>query len=44
MLGFGLNGLLAVTHGAFEPRREAIRPASQDTAPDEQIGQNADHG
>jgi peptidoglycan/LPS O-acetylase OafA/YrhL len=44
MLGFGLNGLWAVTHGAFEPRREAVQRASQDTAPDEQIGQNADHG
>ena len=44
MLGFGLNGLWAVTHGAFAARSDAVRPASQDPAPDEQIGQNADHG
>jgi hypothetical protein len=44
MLGFGLNGLWAVTHGSFERRRDASPPASQDPAPAEQIGQNADHG
>jgi len=44
MLGFGLNGLWAVTYGAFGARREAVQPASQVTAPDGQIGQNADHG
>jgi hypothetical protein len=44
MLGFGLNGLWAVTHGAFARRSDAVRPPSQDPAPDEQIGQNADHG
>ncbi|MEQ8438915.1 MAG: hypothetical protein RIB65_15590 [Ilumatobacter fluminis] len=37
MLGFGLNGLWAVTHGTFEPRR-------QTTPSDEEIRQNADHG
>jgi hypothetical protein len=44
MLGFGLNGLWAVTHGEFGARRDAVQPASQDTAPAGQIGQNADHG
>lgn len=49
MLGFGLNGLWAVHHGDFEPRRtpddrsddesEAGVPGSDDA-----IGQNADHG
>ena len=37
MLGFGLNGLWAVTHGTFEARR-------QTTPSDEEIRQNADHG
>jgi hypothetical protein len=37
MLGFGLNGLWAVTHGTFHPRTE-LRQSS------EKIGQNADHG
>lgn len=37
MLGFGLNGLWAVTHGTFRPRTELRRTK-------EKIGQNADHG
>jgi len=37
MLGFGLNGLWAVTYGTFRPRTE-LRQSS------EKIGQNADHG
>jgi hypothetical protein len=37
MLGFGLNGLWAVTHGTFGPRAELPRSA-------EKIGQNAEHG
>lgn len=37
MLGFGLNGLWAVTHGTFTPRHE-LRPS------DREIRQNADHG
>ena len=37
MLGFGLNGLWAVTHGTFGPRRET-------TSTPEEIRQNADHG
>jgi len=37
MLGFGLNGMWAVTHGTFRPRVE-LRHSS------EKIGQNADHG
>jgi hypothetical protein len=43
MLGFGLNGLWAATHGSFPPR---ARPGSQGAVTDasEEIGQNADHG
>jgi hypothetical protein len=37
MLGFGLNGLWAVSHGTFGPRRET--PSTP-----EEIRQNADHG
>jgi hypothetical protein len=37
MLGFGLNGLWAVTHGTFPLRTELRRS-------DDEIGQNADHG
>lgn len=37
MLGFGLNGLWAVTHGTFRPRTELHQTQ-------EKIGQNADHG
>ena len=37
MLGFGLNGLWAVTYGTFRPRTE-LRQSN------EKIGQNADHG
>lgn len=56
MLGFGLNGLWAVRHGRFEPRREAhtrtggAAPADEATAEQDvpatqdEIGQNADHG
>jgi hypothetical protein len=40
MLGFGLNGLWAVTHGTFTPRSA---PAEVTTSPRE-IGQNAEHG
>jgi hypothetical protein len=41
MLGFGLNGLWAVTHGTFLPRHEEapVVPATED-----EIGQNASHG
>lgn len=44
MLGFGLNGLWAVTHGAFGARRDPGAGDPEDPAPTEQIGQNADHG
>jgi hypothetical protein len=47
MLGFGLNGLWAVQHGRFEPRRELRAGAVSGTdvpATDDEIGQNADHG
>jgi hypothetical protein len=47
MLGFGLNGLWAVRHGRFAPRRELLEsaPAARDVpATDGEIGQNADHG
>ncbi len=47
MLGFGLNGLWAVQHGRFEPRRELRSAAARDAdvpATDDEIGQNADHG
>ena len=44
MLGFGLNGLWAVTHGAFARRRAPGLGDPEDPAPTEQIGQNADHG
>jgi hypothetical protein len=37
VLGFGLNGLWAVTHGTFAPRRET-------TSSNKEIRQNADHG
>ena len=37
MLGFGLNGLWAVTHGTFGPRRESTSRTGE-------IRQNADHG
>jgi hypothetical protein len=37
LLGFGLNGLWAVTHGTFAPRRET-------TSSTKEIRQNADHG
>lgn len=37
MLGFGLNGLWAVTHGQFAPRTE-LHPSRSE------MGQNADHG
>jgi len=40
MLGFGFNGLWAVTHGTFAPRSGAVTVT---TSPGE-IGQNADHG
>jgi hypothetical protein len=42
MLGFGLNGLWAVTHGSFAPRTEP-GPADESTGGGE-IGQNAGHG
>jgi len=48
MLGFGMNGLWAVSHGSFGPRQDVLpRPgdvAEIDTADAAQIGQNADHG
>jgi hypothetical protein len=37
MLGFGLNGLWAVTHGNFAPRTELRASRTE-------MGQNADHG
>lgn len=37
MLGFGLNGLWAVTHGNFSPRLELRASRTE-------MGQNADHG
>ena len=37
MLGFGLNGLWAVTHGRFAPRTD-LHPSRTE------MGQNADHG
>lgn len=37
MLGFGLNGLWAVTHGNFSPRAELRASRTE-------MGQNADHG
>ena len=40
MLGFGLNGLWAVTHGTFTPRSAAVKV----TTSAGEIGQNADHG
>jgi hypothetical protein len=43
MLGFGLNGLWAATHGAFPPRVAPGAGSGVTTAGDE-IGQNADHG
>jgi hypothetical protein len=40
MLGFGLNGLWAVTHGTFAPRSGDVGV----TTSAHEIGQNADHG
>jgi hypothetical protein len=40
MLGFGLNGLWAVTHATFPPRSEAVEV----TTSRGEIGQNAEHG
>ena len=40
MLGFGLNGLWAVTYGTFAPRSETVEV----TTSAGEIGQNADHG
>ena len=40
MLGFGLNGLWAVTHGTFAPRSGEVGV----TTSAREIGQNADHG
>ena len=44
MLGFGLNGLWAVSHGSFAPRSDVTAGDVKDTAEPHQIGQNADHG
>ena len=44
MLGFGLNGLWAVSHGSFAPRSDVAPGDSKVTAEQHQIGQNADHG
>ncbi len=40
MMGFGFNGLWAVTHGTFSPRSGAVKV----TTSAGEIGQNADHG
>jgi hypothetical protein len=40
MLGFGFNGLWAVTHGTFAPRSGHVKV----TTTASEIGQNADHG
>lgn len=40
MLGFGFNGLWAVTHGTFSPRSGGVKV----TTSAGEIGQNADHG
>jgi hypothetical protein len=40
MLGFGFNGLWAVTHGTFAPRSGVVKV----TTSAGEIGQNADHG
>ena len=40
MLGFGFNGLWAVTHGTFAPRSDGVKV----TTSTGEIGQNADHG
>jgi hypothetical protein len=40
MLGFGFNGLWAVTYGTFTPRSEAVKVTTSAS----EIGQNADHG
>jgi hypothetical protein len=44
MLGFGLNGLWAVTHGSFAPRSDVSAGDAKVIAEPQQIGQNADHG
>jgi hypothetical protein len=44
MLGFGLNGLWAVTHGTFSPRRDVPSPNVNAATTAGEIGQNADHG
>ena len=40
MMGFGFNGLWAVTHGTFSPRSGGVKV----TTTASEIGQNADHG
>jgi hypothetical protein len=40
MMGFGFNGLWAVTHGTFSPRSDGIKVTTSGS----EIGQNADHG
>ena len=48
MLGFGMNGLWAVTHGTFRPRPDVGADVPPDdskvTTRPHEIGQNADHG
>jgi hypothetical protein len=44
MLGFGLNGLWAVTNGRFARRSDVAPDEPKVTAEPEQIRQNADHG
>jgi hypothetical protein len=44
MLGFGLNGLWAVSNGSFARRSDVAPDEPKVTAEPEQIRQNADHG
>ncbi len=45
MLGFGLNGLWAVTHGTFARRADAAGAGGANaTTTGDEIGQNAEHG
>jgi hypothetical protein len=44
MLGFGLNGLWAVSHGTFAPRSDVTAGDAKVMPQPHQIGQNADHG
>jgi hypothetical protein len=45
MLGFGLNGLWAVTHGTFSARADGtLAGVANATTTSDEIGQNAEHG